>query len=62
MDMVHLRPYQGFSADFAAALCLLLSSLTGIRLHHAYEDDGIMGVGAAHGSRPSNGSSSATWS
>ena len=29
MDMVKLKPYQGFSADLAATLCLLLSSLTG---------------------------------
>ena len=30
MDMVKLKPYQGFSADLAATLCLLFSSLAGI--------------------------------
>ena len=30
MDMVKLKPYQGFAADLSATLCLLLSSLTGI--------------------------------
>ena len=30
MDMISLEKYQGFSADIAAALCLLLASLTGI--------------------------------
>ena len=30
MDMVRLEKYQGFSADIAAALCLLYSSLFGI--------------------------------
>jgi PiT family inorganic phosphate transporter len=49
MDMVHLRPYQGFSADFAAALCLLLSSLTGIPVSTTHtKTTAIMGVGAAH--------------
>ncbi|MFQ8582205.1 MAG: anion permease [Holdemania massiliensis] len=37
MDMVRLEKYQGFAADTAAALCLLLSSLTGIRQYHAYK-------------------------
>lgn len=30
MDMVKLEQYQGFSADLAAAGCLLISSLSGI--------------------------------
>lgn len=48
MDMVKLKPYQGFSADFAATLCLLLSSLMGIPLSTTHtKTTAIMGVGAA---------------
>ena len=48
MDMVKLKPYQGFSADFAATLCLLLSSLTGIPVSTTHtKTTAIMGVGAA---------------
>ena len=34
MDMVRLEKYQGFSADIAAAGCLLIASLTGIPVSH----------------------------
>lgn len=48
MDMVRLKPYQGFAADFAATLCLLLSSLTGIPVSTTHtKTTAIMGVGAA---------------
>lgn len=48
MDMVKLKPYQGFSADFAATACLLLSSLTGIPVSTTHtKTTAIMGVGAA---------------
>lgn len=48
MDMVKLKPYQGFSADLAATVCLLLSSLTGIPVSTTHtKTTAIMGVGAA---------------
>ena len=48
MDMVRLRPYQGFSADLAATACLLFSSLTGIPVSTTHtKTTAIMGVGAA---------------
>ncbi len=48
MDMVKLEKYQGFSADLAAAGCLLLSSLTGIPVSTTHtKTTAIMGVGAA---------------
>mgnify|MGYP004662011871 CR=1 FL=1 len=48
MDMVKLKPYQGFAADFAATLCLLFSSLTGIPVSTTHtKTTAIMGVGAA---------------
>ncbi len=48
MDMVKLEKYQGFSADMAAAACLLLSSLTGIPVSTTHtKTTSIMGVGAA---------------
>ena len=47
MDMVHLEKYQGFSADFSAALCLLFSSLFGIPVSTTHtKTSAIMGVGA----------------
>ncbi len=47
MDMVKLEKYQGFSADIAAAACLLLSSLTGIPVSTTQtKTTAIMGVGA----------------
>ena len=55
MDMVKLRPYQGFSADLAASLCLLLSSLTGIPVSTTHtKTTAIMGVGAARSLRKVN--------
>lgn len=48
MDMIKLEKYQGFSADIAAALCLLLASLTGIPVSTTHtKTTAIMGVGAA---------------
>lgn len=48
MDMVKLKPYQGFAADAAATVCLLLSSLTGIPVSTTHtKTTAIMGVGAA---------------
>lgn len=48
MDMVRLEQYQGFSADLGAALCLLLSSVTGIPVSTTHtKTTAIMGVGAA---------------
>ncbi len=47
MDMVKLDTFQGFSADIAAALCLLFSSLTGIPVSTTHtKTTAIMGVGA----------------
>jgi inorganic phosphate transporter, PiT family len=48
MDMVKLSKYQGFSADLAAAGCLLISSVTGIPVSTTHtKTTAIMGVGAA---------------
>ncbi len=48
MDMVKLKPYQGFAADLSSSLCLLLSSLTGIPVSTTHtKTTAIMGVGAA---------------
>ena len=48
LDMVRLQPYQGFAADFGAAGCLLLSSLTGIPVSTTHtKTTAIMGVGAS---------------
>lgn len=48
MDMVKLEKYQGFSADLAAALCLLLSSLVGFPVSTTHtKTTAIMGVGSA---------------
>ncbi len=48
MDMVKLEKYQGFSADIAAASCLLFSSLTGMPVSTTHtKTTAIMGVGAA---------------
>ena len=47
MDMVKLEKYQGFSADLAAAVCLLFSSLFGIPVSTTHtKTSAIMGVGA----------------
>ena len=48
MDMVNLKPHQGFVADLSATLCLLFSSLTGIPVSTTHtKTTSIMGVGAA---------------
>ena len=48
MDMVKLETYQGFAADAAAAVCLLISSLTGTPVSTTHtKTTAIMGVGAA---------------
>lgn len=48
MDMVKLEKYQGFSADVAASLCLLFSSLFGIPVSTTHtKTSAIMGVGAS---------------
>ena len=47
MDMVKLEKYQGFSADLAAAFCLLYSTLFGIPVSTTHtKTTAIMGVGA----------------
>ena len=47
MDMVKLEKYQGFSADLAAAFCLLYSTLFGIPVSTTHtKTSAIMGVGA----------------
>ncbi|MBE6637594.1 MAG: inorganic phosphate transporter [Ruminococcaceae bacterium] len=48
MDMVKLQIHQGFAADLAAALCLLVASLTGIPVSTTHtKTTAIMGVGAS---------------
>ncbi|MDR1571316.1 MAG: inorganic phosphate transporter [Clostridiales Family XIII bacterium] len=48
MDMVKLEKHQGFSADLAAALCLLGASLSGVPVSTTHtKTTAIMGVGAA---------------
>lgn len=48
MEMVKLESYQGFSADLAAASCLLLSSVWGLPVNTTHtKTTAIMGVGAA---------------
>ncbi|MEG2174755.1 MAG: inorganic phosphate transporter, partial [Oscillospiraceae bacterium] len=43
-----LQTYQGFAADAGAAVCLLLSSLTGIPVSTTHtKTTAIMGVGAS---------------
>ena len=45
--MVKLEKYQGFSADIAAALCLLFSSIFGIPVSTTHtKTTAIMGVGS----------------
>lgn len=47
MSMVKLEKYQGFSADIAGALCLLISSVFGIPVSSTHvKTTAIMGVGA----------------
>ena len=48
MDMVKLEKYQGTSADIAASLCLLISSVFGIPVSTTHtKTSAIMGVGAS---------------
>ena len=48
MGMVKLEKYQGFAADLAAALCLLVSSVVGVPVSTTHtKTTSIMGVGAA---------------
>lgn len=48
MDMAKLHKYQGFSADVAATICLLLSSFTGLPVSTTHtKTTAVMGVGAA---------------
>jgi PiT family inorganic phosphate transporter len=48
MDMVKLETYQGFAADIAGAVCLLISSVLGIPVSTTHtKTTAIMGVGAA---------------
>lgn len=55
MDMVKLETYQGFSADVAAASCLLVSSLSGIPVSTTHtKTTAIMGVGASKNIRRVN--------
>ena len=55
MDMVKLETYQGFSADLAAAGCLLISSITGIPVSTTHtKTTAIMGVGAARSAKRVN--------
>ncbi len=55
MDMVKLEKYQGFSADLAAAGCLLISSITGTPVSTTHtKTTSIMGVGSARGLKKVN--------
>ena len=46
--MVKLKPYQGFAADAAGAICLLISSLSGVPVSTTHtKTTAIMGVGAS---------------
>ena len=48
MDMVKLRPYQGFAADLAGAGCLLAASIFGLPVSTTHtKTTAIMGVGAS---------------
>ena len=48
MDMVKLEKYQGFAADTAASICLLVTTLTGMPVSTTHtKTTAIMGVGAS---------------
>jgi len=48
MDMVKLEKYQGFAADTAASICLLVTTLTGLPVSTTHtKTTAIMGVGAS---------------
>ena len=66
MDMVKLKAYQGFSADLAGSVSLLLSSFAGLPVSTTQaKTSAIMGVGASRGLRFVNwriaGNMVATW-
>ena len=66
MDMVRLQRHQGFAADLAASLCLLLSTLWGLPVSTTHtKTAAVMGVGAARRLRAVNwrvaGGMGATW-
>lgn len=55
INMVRLSRYQGFSADAAAAACLLFSSLSGVPVSTTHtKTTAVMGVGAARSRRAVN--------
>lgn len=55
MDMVHLERYQGFAADAAGAICLLLSTVTGLPVSTTHtKTTAVMGVGLSRGRRAVN--------
>ena len=55
MDMVKLEKYQGFSADVAATIALLICSLTALHVSTTHaKTTAIMGVGAANRVRSVN--------
>lgn len=55
MDMVRLQPHQGFAADAAAALCLLVCSLCGMPVSTTHAKSvAILGVGTAANARRVN--------
>lgn len=48
IDMVKMRTYQGFTSDFAASICLLLASLTGLPVSTTHtKTTAVMGVAAS---------------
>ncbi len=50
MDMVKLESYKGFCADVVSALCILVSTLTGLPVSTTHvKTSAIMGVGASKG-------------
>lgn len=50
MDMVKLESYKGFCADVVSALCILISTLTGLPVSTTHvKTSAIMGVGASKG-------------
>lgn len=55
MDMIKLRKDQGFSADVAGALCLLVSTLLGMPVSTTHtKTSAVMGVGVAKSARSVN--------
>lgn len=50
--LTHLKPYQGFAAETAAATTILVNTLTGVPISTTHSITGaIMGVGAAQGAK-----------